>query len=118
MIKLLGLSVLQSLLLMLSQVFLKLAVTKFGSFQFKLAYFKTVFSDLHLAASGLSVLGAMSLWVYILRNYPFSIAYPLGSISYIFGIIAAILVFQEHVPVVRWIGVCIIIVGIYFVTKQ
>ena len=117
MLKLLGLTIVQSFLLMLSQVFLKLAVMRIGSFQFSYAYIKGVLMNYHLAISGITVGGAMALWVYILKNYPFSIAYPLGSISYIFGILAAVLVFQEHVTMTRWIGVGIIIIGIYFVTK-
>jgi drug/metabolite transporter (DMT)-like permease len=117
MLKLLGLAVIQSFLLMLSQVFLKLAVTQFGPIQLKFAYIKSVFGNIHLIISGLTVAGAISLWVYILKHYPFSIAYPLGSISYIFGLIAAVLVFHETVSPLRWLGVCIIIVGIYFVTK-
>jgi undecaprenyl phosphate-alpha-L-ara4N flippase subunit ArnE len=117
MLKLLGLAIVQSFLLMLSQVFLKLAVTRFGAFQFTFAYFKSVFSNIHLIISGIAVAGAISFWVYILKHYPFSIAYPLGSISYIFGLFAAVFIFHEHVSAMRWMGVCIIIVGIYFVTK-
>lgn len=117
MLKLVGLATIQSFLLMLSQVFLKLAVTQFGAFKFTGAYFKTVFTNLNFAISGLSVAGAMGLWMYILRHYPFSVAYPLGSMSYIFGLFAAILIFNESVPATRWLGVCIIIIGIYFVAK-
>jgi drug/metabolite transporter (DMT)-like permease len=117
MLKLIGLAIVQSFLLMLSQVFLKLAVMQFGPFQFTFAYFKSILSNFYLAISGLAVAGAISFWVYILKHYPFSIAYPLGSISYIFGLVAAVIVFHENVSAIRWMGVCIIIVGIYFVTK-
>ena len=117
MLKLLGLAIIQSFFLMLSQVFLKLAVTQYGAFKFTFAYFKSVFGNINLAISGVSILCAISLWVYILRHYPFSVAYPLGSISYIFGLIAAVLIFHEQVSPMRWLGVLIIIVGIYFVTK-
>jgi drug/metabolite transporter (DMT)-like permease len=117
MLKLVGLAIIQSFFLMLSQVFLKLAVTQFGAFQFTFAFFKSVFGNIYMMISGVTIATAVSLWVYILRHYPFSIAYPLGSISYIFGLVAAVLVFHEQVSPVRWMGVCIIIVGIYFVTK-
>ena len=117
MLKLVGLAIVQSFFLMLSQVFLKLAVMQFGPFQFTFAYIKSVFWNIHLIISGITAVSAISLWVYILRHYPFSIAYPLGSISYIFGLIAAVIIFHEHVTAMRWLGVCIIIVGIYFVTK-
>ena len=117
MLKLVGLAIVQSFFLMLSQVFLKLAVTQFGPFQFTFSYIKSIFGNIYLILSGIAVAGAISLWVYILKHYPFSIAYPLGSISYIFGLIAAIVIFHEQVSAFRWLGVCIIIVGIYFVTK-
>ncbi len=117
MLKLLGLTIVQSFLLMLSQVFLKLAVEKVGSFQFTIVYIKTVIGNIHLVISGIIVLIAISLWVYILKHYPFSLAYPLGSISYIFGLFAAVFIFHEHVSAMRWMGVCIVIVGIYFITK-
>jgi drug/metabolite transporter (DMT)-like permease len=117
MLKLVALAIIQSFLLMLSQVFLKLAVTQFGPFQFTFAYIKSVLGNIHLIISGIAIAGAFSLWVYILKHYPFSIAYPLGSLSYVFGLIAAVYIFNEHVSAMRWMGVCIIVVGIYFVTK-
>jgi drug/metabolite transporter (DMT)-like permease len=117
MLKLFVLAIFQSFLLMLSQVFLKLAVMQFAPFQFTFTYLKSVFGNIYLAISGIAVAGAISFWVYILKHYPFSIAYPLGSISYIFGLFAAVFIFHEHVSPVRWMGVCIIIIGIYFVTK-
>jgi undecaprenyl phosphate-alpha-L-ara4N flippase subunit ArnE len=117
MLKLIGLAIVQSFLLMLSQVFLKLAVMQFGPFKFTFAYIKSVIGNHYLVISGIAVAGAISFWVYILRHYPFGIAYPLGSISYIFGLVAAVFIFHEHVSAMRWMGVCIIIVGIYFVTK-
>jgi undecaprenyl phosphate-alpha-L-ara4N flippase subunit ArnE len=117
MLKLIGLAIVQSFFLMLSQVFLKLAVAQFGAFQFTFAFIKSVFGNIFFIISGITIATAISLWIYILKHYPFSIAYPLGSISYIFGLIAAVLVFHEHVSPMRWLGVCIIIVGIYFITK-
>jgi undecaprenyl phosphate-alpha-L-ara4N flippase subunit ArnE len=117
MLKLVGLAIIQSFFLMISQVCLKLAVMQYGPFQFTFAYIKSVFGNIYLIISGITVTAAISLWVYILRHYPFSIAYPLGSLSYIFGLIAAVIIFHEHVSPMRWLGVCIIIIGIYFVTK-
>jgi drug/metabolite transporter (DMT)-like permease len=117
MLKLIGLAIVQSFFLMLSQVFLKLAVAQFGAFQFTFAFIKSVFGNIYMIISGITITTAISLWVYILKHYPFSIAYPLGSISYIFGLVAAVIVFHEHVSPYRWLGVCIIIVGIYFITK-
>ena len=61
--------------------------------------------------------GATVLWLHILKNYPLSIAYPLTSLSYVFGMIGAWWIFHEAIPLSRWIGVAIIIIGIYFIIK-
>ena len=55
--------------------------------------------------------------MYILKNYEFSKAYPLVSISSILGILAAIVIFNETIPVLRWVGVTLIIIGVIFVAR-
>ena len=35
--------------------------------------------------------------MYILRHYPFSQAYPLSSLAYVFGMVAAMWIFHEQV---------------------
>jgi drug/metabolite transporter (DMT)-like permease len=117
-LKLLGLSFIQSFLLMLSQVFLKFAVMNFGGFDFSFESFKSTLTNYYGIIAGGCMTIATIIWMYLLKHYPLSLAYPLGSLSYVFGLIAAILFFHEHVSPTRWIGVCIIIIGIYFVTKQ
>lgn len=117
MLKLIGLVLVQSVLLVFAQVFLKIAVKLFGSFSWTLRYFKTVFTTWQFAVSGVCALTAMLVWMYVLKRYQFSVAYPLLSISYIVGLVAAILIFHETVPLTRWIGVVIIMIGVYFVAK-
>jgi undecaprenyl phosphate-alpha-L-ara4N flippase subunit ArnE len=55
--------------------------------------------------------------MYILRNYPFSQAYPLSSLAYVFGMIAALWLFDEHISLTAWIGVLLIMAGCYLVTR-
>jgi undecaprenyl phosphate-alpha-L-ara4N flippase subunit ArnE len=108
---------LQSLLLASGQVFLKLAMMRMDKFSFTWKFFKEAAQNWPLAASGASMLLATLLWLYILKHFEFSIAYPLTSISYIFGMLAALFVFHEAIPYVRWIGVFLIMTGVFFVTK-
>ncbi|MGL4909099.1 MAG: EamA family transporter [Bacteroidales bacterium] len=102
---------------MSAQIFLKIAFAKMGAFAFKWHYFKVLFASWQLAVSGISITSASILWIYILKKYPFSIAYPLISLSYIFGMLAAMLVFNEEIPMSRWIGVVLIMSGVYFIIK-
>jgi drug/metabolite transporter (DMT)-like permease len=118
MLKLLLLSTIQSFFLMLSQVFLKVTMNLTGPASFSLNYMKKLFTCYQFALSGASIAFASILWMYIIKNYPFSQAYPLISMSYVFGLFAAIFIFNESVPATRWIGVAFIIVGVIFIAKQ
>ena len=60
---------------------------------------------------------ASLIWFYILKHFDFSVAYPLISISYLIGMVAAFFVFHETIPFTRWIGVVLIMVGVFLVTK-
>lgn len=117
MLKLILLSTAQSLLLVCSQIFLKFATAKIGTFAFKWSFFRDLLLNWQLAISGVSIAGASILWIVILKKYPFSVAYPLISISYIFGLLAAIFIFHESVPAARWVGVFLIMSGVYFIVK-
>ena len=118
MYKLVLISTIQSIFLVLSQIFLKFAVARMGQFRFSLEYFKLLLVNWPLAASGISISAATALWMYILKHFDFSAAYPMISISYIFGMLAAVYIFGETVPMTRWIGVALIMIGVIFVAKQ
>ena len=118
MLVLILLIIVQSILLVAAQSLLKISVQLFGDFSWSWQYFKTVFTTWQVAASGACALTAMLVWMYVLKHYQFSIAYPLLSISYIIGLLAAYFIFHEAVPLTRWIGVCIVMVGVYLIVKS
>lgn len=117
MLKLISLVVVQSILLVFAQVFLKISVALFGKFSWAWSYFRTVFTTWQFALSGACAVSAMLVWMYVLKRYEFSLAYPLLSISYIIGLLAAYFIFHETIPATRWLGVVIIMIGVYFVAK-
>lgn len=118
MIKFTLISVLQCALLACGQVCLKLAMARMPSFSWSWSYFKSLLLNYPFALAGIFFGGSTVLWMYILRHYPFSLAYPFTSVAYVFGMFAAILVFHESIPVTRWIGVALIMVGVFFLVKQ
>jgi drug/metabolite transporter (DMT)-like permease len=118
MLKLLSLVTIQCFLLTASQVFLKKALIAFGKFHFTLDYFKTVFTNWSFALSGISVSLAMIIWVYVLKKYDFSLAYPLVSLSYVFGMLASYFIFHETIYWTRWVGVLIILIGVFLVVQK
>src|SRR3954469_15607963 len=57
-------------------------------------------------------------WLAVLSRWPLSLAYPLLSISYIIGIIASVLILKEKVNWVQLLGVVVIILGVYLVSRE
>jgi undecaprenyl phosphate-alpha-L-ara4N flippase subunit ArnE len=117
MLRLIILVISQSVVLVAAQSFLKISVMLFGDFSWTWNYFKTVFTTWQFAVSGLCALAAMFVWMYTLKRYDFSLAYPLLSISYVIGLFAAYFIFHETVPFTRWMGVIIVMIGVYFIVK-
>jgi len=115
--RLIVLVVMQTLFLSGGQVLLKLAMEKLGKFEWTWAYFKTVLTDWWLLACGVSFGVATVLWLYILKKFPFSQAYPLTSLSFVFGMLAAWLVFGETIPFSRWIGLILVVLGCFLIMK-
>ena len=115
--RLIVLAVIQSVLLCSGQVFLKFALQKMGTFAWKWSFFLSQLTNWWWLGCGAFYGSAAVLCMYILKNYPFSRAYPLISLSYVFGMFAALLVFHETIPATRWIGVLLIMAGCYFVAQ-
>lgn len=118
MLKFLSISLLQCLFLSGAQVFLKLALERMEKFSLTCGFFRDLLLNWPLAVSGVMFVSATALWFYILRNFPFSLAYPVTSIAYIFGMLAALWIFKEPIPLTRWIGVGLIVAGVFFMVKQ
>ena len=110
-------AILQSILLTAGQVFLKLAMTRMPVFGWTREFWLKLLSNWHFAASGLFFASASLLWMYIVKHFEFSTAYPMVSLSYVFGMLAAILFFHEQVPWERWVGVFLILTGCVFIAK-
>ena len=115
--KLIIYAVVQSLLLCGGQVFLKFALMRMPAFGWNRAFFASVITNWQLAVSGI-LFGAASLWwMLIVKRFPFSMAYPMVSMSYALGMIAAVVVFHEQVPYYKWIGVACIVFGCFLIAK-
>lgn len=117
MLKAIILIIFQCLLLASGQVCFKFAVEKITKFQLSLGWFSSLLTNWWLLGSGILLVSATVLWGFILKHFPFSVAYPVTAFAYVFGLIAAVLIFGENVPATRWFGVFVIIIGVYLITK-
>ena len=96
---------------------LKLALASSGPFRWSWEFFKSQLTNWWFPACGVSFGIATVLWLYILKHFPFSLAYPLSCISYIFGMMAAIFIFHENVNWTQWLGVLLIMGGCILVSR-
>ena len=115
--KLVPLALVQSIFLSLGHVFLKMGMMRMGAFAWTREYWFGLLTNWWLLACGIAYGGATVLWLYILKHFPFSVAYPLSSLSYVFGMLAAIVFFHEEVSVMKWVGVLLIAGGCVLIMK-
>lgn len=115
MLRMVLLILLQSLLLCSGQVLLKLAMSRVGAFAWSWPFVRSILANVRLLAAGLCFVGAGLMWLYILKHFPFSKAYPLSSITFLFGMVAAVVVLGEPVVWSQWLGVLLIMGGCFLV---
>jgi undecaprenyl phosphate-alpha-L-ara4N flippase subunit ArnE len=114
---LLPLALMQSIVLASAQVFLKLGLGKMQPFGWNKEFWASALLNWQFAFSGICFGIASLLWMYIIKHFPLSMAYPLVSLSYVFGLIAARMVFHEDVGFSKWLGVMLIMIGCIIVAK-
>lgn len=114
---LLTLALIQSALLAIGQVMLKLGVGRMEPFGWNERFWHSVLFNWQFAASGLCFGAGSLLWMYIVKRFPLSMAYPMISLSYVFGLIAAAMVFHEIVDYKKWLGVTLIIGGCILISR-
>ena len=107
----------QSCLLAMGQVMLKLALQRMPTPAATWQCVREILTNWQFAACGVCYLSASLLWMYIVKTYPLSQSYPMVSLSFVFGMIAAILVFREVVNLQQWIGMTLIIIGCVLIAK-
>ncbi|MDD5774299.1 MAG: EamA family transporter [bacterium] len=58
------------------------------------------------------------VWMIILSRIELSVAFPIGSTTYIIVPILSIMFLHEKVFLLRWVGILLIIIGVYFISKS
>ncbi len=57
------------------------------------------------------------LWIKVLSKINVSIAYPFGSLGYVFSAFLGWLILGENLNFLRIIGMCVILIGVYLLSK-
>jgi drug/metabolite transporter (DMT)-like permease len=56
-------------------------------------------------------------WLYILRNVPLSVAFPLSHVVHVFIPLASWFFLHEIISTTRWLGIALLIIGLLIVAK-
>lgn len=105
-----------------AQLLLKTAMTTIGHFDFAWINFfpitfKIAFNPFFLGGLGCYVL-SMLMWLMVLSRTDVSLAYPLTSIGFILTPLCAYFLLGESLTLPRIMGILVIVVGVYLVTRS
>lgn len=102
-----------------AQLLLKRGVTNFS---FSSSDIAGVFTS--LVSNPFVILGLVSLffgtiiWLSVLSKAELSYAYPILSLGYIFVALASMFFLNEHLSLVRWLGISTICFGVFLMSRS
>ena|SRR3989338_2686915 len=56
-------------------------------------------------------------WLVVLSRLPLSLVYPMVSVAYVLVAFFSMLFFKESVTLMRWVGIGVIILGVFFISR-
>jgi len=105
----------------LAQITLKQGMRTIGHFGFSLdnifPILVKVGTNPFILAGLVCYVVSVLVWLMVLSRVEVSFAYPLLSVGYIVTAIAGFWLFNENMGLVRWMGILIICLGVYLITR-
>lgn len=100
------------LLLVAGQILFKIGLQRVGGLHWlRIAQSPAIWSGLVLY--GVATL----LWFAVLTRLPLSVAYPMQSMAYVLGLLAAWFIFDETLSATKIAGCVVILIGVYLIAK-
>ncbi len=83
-----------------------------GQLLFKYSFLHSGGFAAYFSFAIIAYLASTVLYFYVLSRVHLSWAYSIGGLSYIFAVVLAAFVLGENIPLLRWIGVLVITLGV------
>ncbi|MBJ2284591.1 EamA family transporter [Pseudomonas sp. MF6755] len=99
------------------QLFTKVAGDQLGQMDFTWQWLADVARNPGILAAIASYLGAFFVWMLILRRSSLSLAFPLSSLVFVAVLLGSWLGLGEHISVLHWVGVVVIVAGIVLLAE-
>jgi multidrug transporter EmrE-like cation transporter len=74
-----------------------------------------LFSPIFIAAVAIYGLATLT-WIFALRQFPISVAYPMQALAIVVVLVVGVLVFRESLSVMQWVGIGAIVAGMLALT--
>lgn len=103
-----------------AQYYLKVGVTSLQKDIQKNVWelFKSIFLNLHILFGFFLYLIGAVLWLYVLSKFELSKAYPFASLGYVFSLLLGYFLLNENLSASRILGLCLIVLGVYFISRS
>ncbi len=103
------------------QLILKIGMNNIGMIDLKktgiINYFIKILQS-PVVLIGLLFYGASALlWLIVLSKEELSFVYPLVAFSYVITVILSMFILKEAMPLLRWLGLLVICLGIFLIAK-
>lgn len=117
-----GLVVISVLFNVIAQLLLKKGVQVFESLSLSIEtlikLFVSIFTNIYIFSGMICFVMSAFLWLFVLSKLSVSIAYPLGSLGYIFTAILAYFFLNEPLTVAKFLGIFLICLGVFVLTRN
>lgn len=113
----LGISI---LLAVTGQLLMKKGMMIFGTFPASQLLFKIIPMFLNpWVFFGFFCFGLSSIfWLVVLSRLELSLVYPMVSVAYVLVAVASWVFFKENLSFIRWLGIGVIIFGVYLISRS
>jgi uncharacterized membrane protein len=99
----------------LAMLFVSTMLGAVGQFFFKYSFMDAGSFVVLLMIGLLSYAISTIVYFYVLSRVHLSWAYSLGGISYVFAVLLAHFILIEDIPLLRWVGVIVITIGVVLI---
>jgi drug/metabolite transporter (DMT)-like permease len=104
------------------QLLLKQGMSQMGALQLSASAVPTLLwrmATSPFVVGGLLVYGTGTFfWLIFISRVPLSYSYPFVSLGIVLGLFSAWAIFHESIPPMRWIGMLVICLGVFFVSRS
>ncbi|WP_258358925.1 SMR family transporter [Moorella sulfitireducens] len=101
-----------------AQVLFKIGVLQLDNFKFDFPGITGLLFTPYILGGLAAFAVSFFLWLKVLAEAPLSFAYPMASLGYVFVFLFSWLYLGESLPVLRVIGLALIITGIFFIAHS